>query len=54
MNHRSLLTCFETEHAGQCDICMGEAMMAGQMAAAGSSLESIRKAIDVQFGVIRS
>jgi len=54
LNHRSLLTCFETDHAGQCDICMGEAMMAGQMAAGGSSLETIRKAIDAQFGVTRS
>lgn len=54
MGHRSLLTCFETEHGGQCDICMGEAMMASQMAAGSSSLESIRKAIDAQFGVVRS
>jgi hypothetical protein len=45
-----LLTCFETDHAGQCDICMGEAMMAGQMAAAGSSLAQIRTAVDSQFG----
>ena len=50
MGHRSLLTCFETDHAGQCDICMGEAMMAGQMAAGGSSLAQIRTAVDSQFG----
>jgi len=54
MGHRSLLTCFTGDHAAQCDICMGEAMMAGQMAAAGNSLDQIRKAIDAQFGTTRS
>lgn len=50
MGHRSLLTCYETEHAGQCDICMGEAMLADRMAAQGSSLDAIRQAIDAQWG----
>ena len=50
MGHRSLLTCYETEHAAQCDICQGEAMMADRMAAAGSSLDAIRQAIDAQWG----
>jgi len=49
-NHRSLLTCFETEHGSGCDICMGEAMLATQLAARGSTLDQIRKAIDAQFG----
>jgi uncharacterized protein with PCYCGC motif len=48
--HRSLLTCFESEHGAYCDICMGEAMNATQMAQAGSSLQAIREAIDRQFG----
>ena len=50
--HRSLLTCFESEHAANCDICMGEAMLAAQMSArgGGSSLEQIRAAIDARFG----
>jgi hypothetical protein len=48
--HRSLLTCFESEHGAFCDICMGEAMLASQMAARGGSLQDIRTAIDRQFG----
>ncbi len=48
--HRSLLTCFESNHAAYCDICMGEARTAARLAQAGSSLEEIRAAIDRQFG----
>jgi hypothetical protein len=48
--HRSLLTCFEGEHAAYCDICMGEAMLASGMAKQGKSLSEIRAAIDRQFG----
>ena len=47
--HRSLLTCFESDHGSQCDICMGEAMLATQLASSGSSLDQIRSAIDAQF-----
>jgi hypothetical protein len=48
--HRSLLTCFETEHGAFCDICMGEATLASELAARGTSLQEIRAAIDRQFG----
>jgi Protein of unknown function with PCYCGC motif len=48
--HRSLLTCYESDHAAFCDICMGEAMLASQLAARGTSLMDIRAAIDRQFG----
>ena len=48
--HRSLLTCFEGEHAAYCNICMGEAMLASGMAKQGKSLTEIRAAIDRQFG----
>ena len=48
--HRSLLTCFESEHAAHCDICMGEAVLAAQLAARGTSLREIRAAIDARFG----
>ncbi|HEV8266314.1 MAG TPA: PCYCGC motif-containing (lipo)protein [Gemmatimonadales bacterium] len=48
--HRSLLTCFESEHGGFCDICMGEAVLAAQLAARGTSLQGIRTAIDARFG----
>jgi len=48
--HRSLLTCFESDHGARCDICMGEAMLASELAQSGSSLDAIRKAIDERFG----
>ena len=48
--HRSLLTCFESDHGAFCDICMGEAMLASGMAERGASLQDIRTAIDRQFG----
>ena len=48
--HRSLLTCFESDHGAQCDICMGEAMLATGLAAQGNSLVHIRRAIDQRFG----
>jgi hypothetical protein len=48
--HRSLLTCFESDHGAYCDICMGEAMLASQLAERGTSLQDIRTAIDRQFG----
>ncbi len=48
--HRSLLTCFESEHGAYCDICMGEAVLAAQLAARGTSLQEIRAAIDARFG----
>jgi hypothetical protein len=48
--HRSLLTCFESDHGAHCDICMGEALLAVRLAASGSSLEQIRDAIDLQYG----
>jgi hypothetical protein len=48
--HRSLLTCFESDHGAFCDICMGEAILAAQLTAQGRSLLDIRGAIDRQFG----
>jgi len=48
--HRSLLTCFESDHGAHCDICMGEALLAAQLAARGTSLDEIRSAIDARFG----
>ena len=48
--HRSLLTCFESDHGAYCDVCMGEARLASDMAGRGQSLLDIRAAIDRQFG----
>ena len=47
--HRSLLTCFESDHGARCDICMGEATLAAPLAAQGSSLGEIRRAVDQRF-----
>jgi hypothetical protein len=48
--HRSLLTCFQSDHGAYCDICMGEAMLAAEMTAQGRSLLDIRAAIDQKVG----
>jgi len=49
MGHVSLLTCYESEHAASCDICLGEAAIAAQMHATGATLEDIRRAIDARY-----
>jgi hypothetical protein len=48
--HRSLLTCFESDHGSRCDICTGEATLALRLASQGSSLDDIRRAIDQRYG----
>ena len=50
LGHRSLLTCYETDHGAQCDICMGEAVLAARLASQGGSLDEVRRAIDQRFG----
>ena len=50
VGHRSLLTCFESQHGAYCDICIGEALLAAQLAAQGKTLQQVRQAIDRQFG----
>ena len=47
--HRSLLTCFESDHGARCDVCMGEALLATRLAAGGTRLAAIRRAIDERF-----
>ncbi len=47
--HRSLLTCYESEHAAACDICLTEGTMAADMHRRGISLDDIRRAIDAQY-----
>lgn len=48
--HRSLLTCFQSQHGAGCDVCLEEAQMAHQLHAQGRSLEDIRAQIDLAFG----
>jgi len=43
--HRGLLDCFRTEHAASCEICIKEALLAGQMSRQGKSAQEIRTAI---------
>ena len=50
LGHRSLLTCFESDHGARCDICLGEAMLASELAAGGSTRQQIRRSIDDRFG----
>lgn len=48
--HRSLLTCFESDHAARCDVCLGEAELAFRMTGEDASLDEIRQAVDASFG----
>ena len=45
IGHRGLLDCFRTEHAATCNICIKEALLAGQMHREGKTAEEIRAAI---------
>jgi len=50
-HHRSLLECFESDHASQCSICMGEATLAYDRVKHGvTDVRQIQDAIDGQFG----
>jgi hypothetical protein len=48
--HRSLLTCFESEHGAYCDICIGEALQVRELGERSVALAEIRQAIDERFG----
>ena len=43
--HRSLLDCFKTDHAASCNICVKEALLAGQMHRQQKSTQEIRTSI---------
>ena len=47
--HRSLLTCFESDHGADCGICLQEANIAYQMTQRGATLDQIRAQIDAQI-----
>ncbi len=49
LGHRSLISCFQSQHGAGCDICLGEADMAEEMHAQGKSLAEIRAQIDIAF-----
>lgn len=50
LGHYSLLTCFQSDHAAGCDVCLGEAMLAYEMTRQGASLDAVREAIDQRWG----
>ncbi|MBI4501845.1 MAG: hypothetical protein HY700_11860 [Gemmatimonadetes bacterium] len=49
LGHRSLLTCFQSQHGAGCDVCLDEANIAGEMLAQGRPLAEIRSQIDLAF-----
>ena len=48
--HKSLRTCFTSEHAANCGICIDEAIMAYELRQKKMSIKEIRATIDKQFG----
>lgn len=46
LHHASLLTCFTTLHATGCEICRGEAELAGKMKDEGSPDDEIKKVVE--------
>jgi hypothetical protein len=50
MGHRSLLQCFQSQHAAGCDVCLAQAELADQMQREGRNLLEIQAAMDVRLG----
>lgn len=48
--HKNLLDCFRTNHGAGCDICVGEAVTAGQMLSRGTPVDQIREALRARYG----
>jgi uncharacterized protein with PCYCGC motif len=48
--HKSLHSCFESEHGENCGICIGEAIMAHTMQKRGVSAADIRKQVIATYG----
>ena len=49
MNHRSLLSCFESRQAVGCGACREEGELVGRLARDGKTLDEIRRAVDEEF-----
>ena len=49
MNHRSLLSCFESRQAIGCMACREEGELVGRLAKDGKTLQEIRQAVDLEF-----
>jgi hypothetical protein len=50
LGHKSLQSCFVTEHGDSCGICIGEALMAYQLEKQKVPIEEIRKRIIAAYG----
>ena len=50
MNHRSLLSCFESRQAIGCAACREEGELVGRLGRDGKTLDEIRRAVDEEFG----
>ena len=48
--HKSLHSCFESEHGENCGICIGEALMAFNLQKRGVGVSEIRKQIIASYG----
>lgn len=48
--HKSLHSCFESEHGENCGICIGEALMAHSLQKRGVNVTEIRKQIIAAYG----
>ena len=49
-NHKSLHSCFESEHGENCGICINEALMAYNLQKQGMAVSEIRKRIIAAYG----
>lgn len=49
-NHKSLHSCFESEHGESCGICIGEALMAHNLHKQGVAVSEIRKRVITAYG----
>ena len=52
-NHKSLYSCFESEHGENCGICIGEAVMAYNLEKQGVSVSEIRNRVIAAYGQAR-
>ena len=54
LHHKSLLTCYTSLHATGCEVCRGEAEMAGKMKAEGSTDDEVKKVVETFYDKSKS
>jgi uncharacterized protein with PCYCGC motif len=47
--HKNLLDCYRGNHGASCEVCVGEALEASQLAQQGSPVEQIRDALRARY-----